>query len=85
MPDQRAGMAHRQQPGLEIGDHAVGQGRQTLEIGDMAARFFDQPCDLGLGQLFDLGQAIIGPRFLDRIEILALDILDQRQRHHIAV
>ena len=51
----------------------------------MAARLVDHPRDLGLGQPLALGEPLVGPRLLDRIEILALEVLDQREGHDVAV
>ena len=49
----------------------------------MAAALVDQLRDFGLSQPFLFRQAVIGARFLDRIEIFALQVLDQRQRHNL--
>ncbi len=85
MPDQCARVTHRKSSGLEMVDDTLRQRQQPLEIGDMAARFLDHLGDVGLGQTLELCQPLIGARFLDRVEIFALNILDQRQRHHVAI
>ena len=83
--DHRAGMAHRQFAGLNKANHRLRQRQQALQIGDMAARLIDQPGDLGLGHALQLGQPLIGAGFLDGIEVFALKVFDQCQRHHITI
>ena len=51
----------------------------------MAARLADQLADLEVRQVLELRQPLVGARLLDRVEILALDVLDQRQRGHLAL
>ena len=51
----------------------------------MAAAFVDKFRDLGLRHTFVVRQPLVRPCFFDRIEILALQVLDQRQRHHLAI
>ena len=51
----------------------------------MAAALVDQLGDVGLGQAFVFGQAVIGPGFFDRIEVFALEVFDQGQRGHLAL
>ena len=78
-------MAH----GQRAFDHArLNFGRkvkQSQQVGDMAPRFVN-----GLGQRFLrmtelVEQPLIGLRFLDRVEILPLDILQQRDLQRLAV
>ena len=51
----------------------------------MATRFIDHLGDFRLGHRFEFGQPLIGTRFFDRVQVFALDILDQRQRHYFTV
>ena len=51
----------------------------------MAARLADHAADLGRRQVVTRAERLVRAGFLDRIEILALDVLDQRQRHHVAL
>ena len=51
----------------------------------MAARFVDEPAELLLGVAVVVDQALIGLCFLDRVEVLALDILDQRDLERLLV
>src|SRR3954454_4014370 len=44
----------------------------------MAARLVDDPTDFVLGMAMPLDQLAIALRFLERVQVLALDILDQR-------
>src|SRR3978361_1213562 len=43
----------------------------------MAARFVDEPAKLFLGMGIIVDEALIGMRLFDRIEVLALDILNE--------
>ena len=62
-----------------------GKVEQPQQVGDMAPRLVDDPGKLflGMGKLVD--EALIGLRFLDRVEILPLDILDQRNFERLLV
>jgi hypothetical protein len=35
--------------------------------------------------MLSLGQALIGARFFDGVQVFALKVLDQRNRHHLAL
>ena len=48
----------------------------------MATRLVDQLGDLSLRHPFIIGKPLISLRFFHRIEVFALDVLDQRKRHH---
>lgn len=54
------------------------QADQAQQVGNGRARLADRFRDLLLGQLELLLQALQGSGFLDRVEVLALDVLDQR-------
>ena len=51
--------------------------QQSQQVSDMAARLVDELAQFLLGVAIILDEAAIGLRFLDRVQILALDILDQ--------
>ncbi len=70
-------MAHGQPAGHDEILHSLGQVEQAHQVCNMAARFADESGErlLAMAELID--QALIGLRFLNGIEILALDILDQ--------
>src|SRR3546814_1469294 len=76
--DQGAGMAHAEL----LFDHLPLNGRGKIEkahqVRHMAARLADQPGQRLLAVLELRDQLAIGIRLLDRIEVFALDILDQR-------
>ena len=86
-PDQRARMTHVEPPGLDDG-RAPLRGSWSSRC-RLATWLRDLPTmrrDLGLAAgPRARPSALVGARFLDRIEILALDVLDQRQRHHVAL
>src|SRR3990167_5608396 len=85
MTDQGAGMAHRQFRFLDEVEHGFGKLEQSLQVGDVAARLVYQRGDFGLAHAFRFGELGIGPALLDRVEILALQVLDQSQRHDLAL
>ncbi len=51
----------------------------------MAARLVDQLGDFGLRHPIVFGKLLVRARFFHRIEVFALEVLDQRQRHHLAL
>ena len=54
-------------------------------IRDVAARLVDQFGDFRLAHALFVGEMLVGARFFDRVEVFALDIFDQRNRHHLAL
>ena len=58
--------------------HVLGQVEQAQQVGDVAARLADQPADLVLVVPEADDQLLVGLGLLDRVEVGALDILDQR-------
>jgi hypothetical protein len=65
--------------------HRIGQRQQTLQIGDVTARLVHQSGNLRLSHRFQFGQALIGSRFFDRIEVFALQVFDQGQCGNIPI
>ncbi len=71
-------MAHGQRAIDDALLHRARQFEQPQQIGDMAARFVDELAQSLLGMPEILDQAMIRLGLFDRIEILPLNILDQR-------
>src|SRR5690606_21171496 len=82
---QRAGMAHLQRAGLDQGADLGRQLEQAQQVGHRGARTADRGRRLRVGQVELVDQALQRLRFLQRVEVLALDVLDQRHRDHGAV
>ena len=59
--------------------HEIRKIEQSQQVGDMAARLVDDLADVFLGVAVALDQLAIALGLLDRVEVLALDILDQRE------
>ena len=78
-------MTHVEPPGLEMVEHGARQRQQALEVDHVAARLADHAPDLGRRQVVAGAEGLVGACFLDRVEIFALDILDQRQSDHVAL
>ena len=57
----------------------LGKIEQSQQVGDVAARLVDEPADILLAVAMALDQLAIALGLLDRVQILALDILDQRE------
>jgi hypothetical protein len=76
-------MAHREFALLHQQNHRIGQAEQALDVGDMAAALVDHAGDVSLSHALMLGQALIGARLFDGVEVFALQVLDQR--HHLAL
>ena len=72
-------MSHRQRAGRDVGLHVLGQGEQPLVVRDRRAVLADGLRNLLLRPFQLVGQPAVGARFLDRVEVLALDVFDQRQ------
>jgi hypothetical protein len=75
---QRAGMAH-----LDIARHQhvlrrLGELQQAQQVGGRRARATDRIRGLLVGHREFVDQALDAGRFLERIEVFALDVLDQR-------
>ena len=73
---------------LSPADHGpdlAGQLKQTQRIGDRRARLDDALRDLLLRQAIVAHQLLIALRFLDRVEVLPLQILDERKLHNLAL
>jgi hypothetical protein len=75
---QRAGMAHVDIAGHEHGLHRLGQVQQAQQVAHRAARTAHGQCRLlvGEGEIGD--EAMDALRFFQRVQVLALHVLDQR-------
>ncbi len=75
--EQRAGMSHRERTRRQVLADLVGQPQQPDVVGNRRSILPDRLGDLFLGQAEIVGEAAVCLRFLDGIEILALDVLDR--------
>ena len=71
-------MAHAERAVDDLGLYRVWKIEQSQQVGDMTARLVDDLAKRLLGVVELVGQPLIGLRLLDGVEILPLDILDQR-------
>ena len=78
--EQRTRVAHRQRARREVGAHFLGQPQQPDVIGDRRSILADGVGDLLLREVEIVHEPAIGVRFLDRIQVFALDVLDERDR-----
>ena len=81
----RPGVAHRQRARREVVSDLGGQAQQPQVVGDGRAVFADGGRNRFLRELQFVGQAAIRLRFLDRIQVFALDVFDQRDREQVGV
>ena len=72
-------MAGRELPALDRGQDVVGELQQAQGIGDRDAALADALCDLVLRVAAGLHEPSVAARLLDRIEVGALQILDEGQ------
>ena len=75
---QRARVPHRQAARRDLGPHFVGQLEQPQEVGDRRAILADGGRDVFLLQVELVGEPAVGERLFDRVQVLALDVFDQR-------
>ena len=73
-------MAHRQRRPTDVVAHFRGQPQQPDVVGHRRSILADRLGDLLLGQAELVGEPAVGVRLFDRIEVLALDVLDERGR-----
>ncbi len=71
--------------GLDHGEHLGGELEKAQEIGDRGAVFAGALRHLLLGEAEFAGEALVGAGLLDRIEILALEVLDDGDLHRLLV
>ncbi len=73
---------------LTFGDHRldlIGQRQKPHRIGDVAAAFAERAAELFLRVTEFLDEPAIALAFFDRVEVLALDVLDQRDLGRAAI
>ena len=78
-------MSHRQAPAGDFGAHFLAAASAAAKVGDRAAILPDRGGDLLLGQAEFVCQPLVRQRFVDRIEVLALDVLDERELEQLLV
>lgn len=83
--EDRHGVAARDPAGRQSVEDLGGQGKQAHGIGDGRAVAADGAGDLLLGHAELVGQAAVGARLLDRVEVFALDVLDEGELEHVGV
>ena len=71
-------MAHRQPARRDLSADLLGKLEKSKDVGDRRAILADRRRDGLLRQLKLVGEAPIGQRLVDRIQVLALDVLDER-------
>ena len=76
--EQRPGMAHRERAGRDVPAHFLGKLEQPQEIRDRRAILSDGLSDLFLCQQKLVGQTPVGERFIDGVQVFALDVFDER-------
>ena len=83
--EERARVAHRQRAGREVVADFDRQAQQPDVVGDRRAILADGGRDRFLRQLQFVGQPPVRLRFFDRIQIVALDVLDERDLQQLIV
>ena len=79
---QRPGVAHAERAVLHV---ALDRGRELEEpqhVRDGGPALADPVRDLVVGELEVLDQLLVRGRFLERVELFALDVLDDRLLEH---
>ena len=72
-------MTHFDVAGQQHGLYRIGQVQQTQQVGGCAARTADGLCRLLVGVIELVDQTLDGACLFQRVQVLALDVLDQRQ------
>jgi hypothetical protein len=83
--DERTRVPHAERARREIVAHFRRQFQETHVVRDGRAIFADAFRDRFLRQMEFVGQAAIRLRFFDGIQILALNVFDQRDFEHLVV
>ena len=82
---QRASVPGRQSPGCKIAANFLRQSEQAHEVRDRTAILADCCRDLILRQREVFSETLIRERFIDRVQVLALKILDQSELEQLLV
>ena len=72
--EQRPGVPHRERPSRDARPHFGGQVEQADVVGDRRTVFADRGRHLVLGEVRLVGQAFVGSRFVDGVQVLALNV-----------
>ena len=78
-------MASRQRARLDLRQHLGGQLQQPEAVCHRRTAFADALRDFFLAEPELVAEALIGARLFKRIEVLALEVLDQSQLERFAV
>jgi hypothetical protein len=78
-------MAHAELAGFDQLPDALGKIEQSQQVGDVAAALVDELAERLLGVAIFADQPLIALRFLDRVEVAALDILEQGDFERLGV
>lgn len=79
------GMTDRQRPGGDMVPHFLRQRQEAQGICDRRAAFADTQADILLAQVENIDQSLISLRLFNRVEILTLNILNERQLRQVRV
>ena len=77
-------MSHRQAASHELCTHFVGQFQQAHVVGNRTSIFADRGSDLIVRQSELVSESLIRGRFVNSIQIFALNVLDERQLQQLA-
>ena len=83
--EQRTCVAHGQRAGGDAVAHFSWKLQQPQRVCDRRSIFADRIGDLVLREMQFIGETAIGVRLFDRIQILALNVLDQRRSEQMFV
>ena len=83
--EQGAGVAHLDVTGQQHGLNRVGQVQQTQQVGGGAAGAADGLGGLLVGVVELVDETLNGAGFFQRVQVLALDVLDQGQGQRVLV
>ena len=83
--EQGAGVAHLDVAGQQHGLHRVGQVQQTQQVGGGAAGTANGLGGLLVGVVELVDETLDGAGLLQRVQVLALDVLDQGQGQGVLV
>ena len=83
--DEGPGVTGGQAAVAQHGEHRLGQGQQPQQVGDVAAALAERLGQPLLGVAEAVHQLPVALRLLERVEVGALHVLDDRQLEHLGV
>ena len=83
--DEGPGVTGGQAAVAQHGEHRLGQGQQPQQVGDVAAALAERLGQPLLGVAEAVHQLAVALRLLERVEVGALDVLDDRELEHLGV